>query len=675
MLPQHRRPHRLPALEGEGNYLSEDDKTVLFAKYGDLSAQVAPRVRSVAAIHEAVAAKRLLPQASTGRHCDRCEHCERNELRVSQLEQRITLLANALRQQDELTQRMSAALEEVMAKTSALPLPRTGAANGLPGMLALAHDGGGGAVDAGGMVVPDPTLGGTGAGALFAGQGMVLQGGGAGGGGAGGGAADGIVVGQAGAGGMGGNDYYDDEEGDEEGDDPLDDDGGDMAAPVGLEALAGMEAVSAEEMASAAGVGEAGTVNVPGRGMKQVTLQLRYREPVVLACIVPTRPGSASPSPQSPPQRGAAGGFAAAAAEKARHATSVSQSVVCVPFKNSTSFTIQLMPPPAADVTVAYLVLEAGPHTLDGGARLIVGETAIAEQETVHVGFDTYVETEEEGGAAFDRLPSLLYTLQGGSAGVVASCEASSEKGFSMTVVPNTAARAGRLGAAGRLSQAPHVRAGAAAASSSAGADATGADAAGADAAGAAAGSTATAPSSAATPAEQEAAVVLQATVRGRRVRRQLGADGTRAGGGGAPSAVVGWAACDAEGGDGVLAGTLAMALGSWRELHFEIDYPEAPLLLFSCVGAGGSLAGVHPRCSRLDDRGCSIAIDDARSANGAAEDGDDGDNTAEDGDSPTTVSVAWLALPAGKLWALAESDEGSDVGGDAHLASAAPSA
>jgi len=50
-------------------------------------------------------------------------------------------------------------------------------------------------------------------------------------------------------------------------------------------------------------------------------------------------------------------------------------SVVCVPFKNSTSFTLQLVPPAGMDVTIAYLVLEAGAHTLDGGTCRGAGET------------------------------------------------------------------------------------------------------------------------------------------------------------------------------------------------------------------------------------------------------------------------------------------------------------
>ena len=176
------------------------------------------------------------------------------------------ILTNALRHQEEQNQRMSAALEELMAKTAALPLPRAAASGGLAGILGLTHDGGGGAVDAGSMVVPDPTMGGTGAGALFGPHGMLLPGGGGTGGGGGG--AD-----FAAAAGFEDEDEADEDEADEAPDDELallDEDGN--VAAVGLEALAGMASVSAEESALA-GVGEAGFVNVPGRGMKQVSLR------------------------------------------------------------------------------------------------------------------------------------------------------------------------------------------------------------------------------------------------------------------------------------------------------------------------------------------------------------------------------------------------------------------
>jgi len=69
------------------------------------------------------------------------------------------------------------------------------------------------------------------------------------------------------------------------------------------------------------------------------------------------------------------GSGAVSGVEKARWASGAVSSVVCVPFKNSTSFTLQLVPPAGMDVTIAYLVLEAGAHTLDGGTCRGAGET------------------------------------------------------------------------------------------------------------------------------------------------------------------------------------------------------------------------------------------------------------------------------------------------------------
>ena len=278
----YRRPHQLPALqEGTSSYLSPEAKVQLLNKYGNLSAP--PHIRSVAALYESSAAARLAPPAShPGRSCERCEErCKQLDMRVAQLEHRTMILTNALRHQEEQNQRMSAALEELMAKTAALPLPRAAASGGLAGILGLTHDGGGGAVDAGSMVVPDPTMGGTGTGALFGSHGMLLPGGGGTGGG-GGGADFAAASSRAG---FEDEDEADEDEADETPDDELallDEDG--HAAAVGLEALAGMASVSAEESAMT-GVGEAGFVNVPGRGMKQVSLQCNTGSPACMCSL------------------------------------------------------------------------------------------------------------------------------------------------------------------------------------------------------------------------------------------------------------------------------------------------------------------------------------------------------------------------------------------------------
>ena len=276
------------------------------------------------------------------------------------------------------------------------------------------------------------------------------------------------------------------------------------------------------------------------------------------------------------------------------------------------------------------------------GARLIAGETALVEGETHAARFDMYVETDEEGADAFERTPCLLFTLQGGDTGLRASCAEASAAGFALSLLPDGAtAKGGRVGAG-----ATHSSAAAADPSTSG-------------------GSITPAPAE----AEQEqtdAAVKLQARVRGRRVRRQLGAPAAR-------SAVVAWVAVDAEGGegmpsrppallackcsprrhlfptgDGMLSGTIQAAIGASRDLSFEVDYPEAPLLLYAAIGGGevGQLA--RPRCAKLDPRGASLAIDEANAAAATAS------RDAGAAGAPE-VTLAWLALPQGKLFALAD--------------------
>ena len=353
--PQPALPRRLPALENDGTdtYITNTNRSALYAKYGDLTGAglVAPRVRNAAAVVGETSDRRL---AAVQPARDDSEYVTRREMedRLSQLEQRITLLANAMRQQDEVMVKTLRQLDEVVAKTAALPLPRAGAPGSLPGIIGMENAS---VVDAGAMAVPDPTLGGgTGAGGPMFGAPF--------------GTAHGTLLGAGGGGGLDGDD---EDEGEEEDtalvidDDEFDDHAG-AEANAGLEALAGMEPVRQEDVPQ--GVGEAGTVTVPGRGMKQVALQMRYRDPVVIACLVPMRPSSADSSLLH--GRGGEGG----ASFKQAPST---QSTVCVPFKDGTSFTVQLAPPAGADQMVSYVVLEAGPHTLEGGVRLIAGETPL----------------------------------------------------------------------------------------------------------------------------------------------------------------------------------------------------------------------------------------------------------------------------------------------------------
>ena len=191
MAPGSRPPHRLAPLGGAGRPAGREQgrgkitshaKELLLAKYGDLtaarpgSALVAPQIRDAAELLGERGEQLAASPAHRGSQDD-APYVTRREFedRMSQMEQRIALLASALRQQDELSARMSAALDEVLAKTAALPLPRAAPA----GLMGIAHDGSA-AVDAGGMVVPDPTLGGGGggvAGAVGGGGGGVPGGG------------------------------------------------------------------------------------------------------------------------------------------------------------------------------------------------------------------------------------------------------------------------------------------------------------------------------------------------------------------------------------------------------------------------------------------------------------------------------------------------------------------
>ena len=165
MEPPHQpRPRRLPEISGGGtHYVAEDQKQQLLAKYGDLTR---PSVLPSYMLNVPLAARVPAPAPpapvlgrTPGRaRDDSGEYVLRREMeeRLSQMDMRISMLANALRQQDELSQRMQQALDEVLAKTAALPQPRP-ARSALSGIL---MGGGGGMLDAGGMVVPDPTGGG-----------------------------------------------------------------------------------------------------------------------------------------------------------------------------------------------------------------------------------------------------------------------------------------------------------------------------------------------------------------------------------------------------------------------------------------------------------------------------------------------------------------------------------
>ena len=105
-----------------------------------------------------------------------------------------------------------------------------------------------------------------------------------------------------------------------------------------------------------------------------------------------------------------------------------------------------------------------------------------------------------------------------------------------------------------------------------------------------------------------------------------------------------------------MLSGTIQAAIGASRDLSFEVDYPEAPLLLYAAIGGGAAGLFARPRCSKLDARGASLALDTAlveANAAAAAAARDAGAITGAGG--APEMTLAWLALPQGKLYALAD--------------------
>ena len=637
------RPRRLPGLTASSNaepsepyYVAADQREQLYAKYGDLtrSGIVARHVADVANAH------RLLPvlggclDGSLPARCardDMSEYVTRREMeeRLSQMDMRISLLATALAQQDELSQRMQTALDEVLAKTAALPPPRP-ARSALSGLIV---DGVDGMLDAGGNAFPDPSGGGGGGpgGNDGGGGGLFPFGGGAPG-------PIGLVGLGGGGGGMHGGHHpdhhgmmgMDDQMGEDEGeeDDQLDgveddgDDEGEEGAPAGLEALAGMEAVGGAEVEVNRGVGEAGMVKVPGRGMKQVRLQLRYNNPIVIACLVPPRPSSALQSPEALRR------FEADLPRSAGHA------VIGIPFKSAASFTVQLLPPSGTDMMVAYVVMEAGTHVLEGGARLIAGEETVSRDGRARIVFEQYVRSD----TSFDRVPSVVCTPQVSEhAGLLARCEDSSQSGFTIALAADPAAAA----AAGRK-----------------GKDSKGGS-----------GAAAPLPSQPPPPVqlmmtgeeaseeETRAATRLQARQRGRLVRSGLIA--ARAADESVAS--IGWLACDAVDALGVVSAVAPpQTLGDTYDIRFDqygIDYPETPVLLYGLVGGGDARA----RCVSLDERGASVLCEGAADA--------DADAAVAAAGGGESLALGWLALPPGRLFPVSESDSEDEADDDPALA------
>jgi len=103
---------------------------------------------------------------------------------------------------------------------------------------------------------------------------------------------------------------------------------------------------------------------------------------------------------------------------------------------------------------------------------------------------------------------------------------------------------------------------------------------------------------------------------------------------------------------------------GASHDLSFEVDYPEVPLLLYAAIGGGAAGLLARPRCAKLDARGASLALETALvEANAAAAAARDAGAITDAAGAPevqvlTTapeMTLAWLALPQGKLYALAD--------------------
>ena len=677
-------------------------------------ANVARSIPMLPAIHKPPGVQ--LPMMSRRATDDQGEYVTRREFeeRLTQMDMRISMLANALAQQDELTQRMQAALDEVLAKTAALPPPRP-ARSALSGLI---NDGA--MLDAGGNAFPDPTGGGGG------GSG---GGGGPGGGGGGGGVgfAPGPIglVGLGGGGGHGGmfglgdhdglqhagddDELGDDLDGEMEMDENLDDEHLDGAgAPAGLEALAGMEAIGGAEVEVERGVGEAGMVKVPGRGMKQVRLQLRYTNPVVIACLVPPRPSSALASPD------AARKFDYDA-DRLGKSGSGGHAAVSIPFKSATSFTVQLLPPSGTDMmgscsssptplhssppppslsptspirtapipppcahcspltrslSLLYLILSPSPSlplprslSLASSPSLPLPRSLSPPVAYVVIESGTHV---LEGGArliAGEESVGLHEPLRIDFEQFVRH-DTSFDRTPTVVCTPQVSQHAGLI-AYCKESNSSGFTIGLStdqAAAAAAGRMRKGGkeDEAQQKPPGPPPEQT---PLLSLTPegaSEEEVRAVtrLQARQRGRLVRSTLQGAGSLEG---HASASVGWLACDAVDALGVVSSTVPeVSLGAPCDVRFEqfgIDYPETPVLLYALVGHGAHRC----RCVALDERSASVLCEEAAAesvAEGAA-----ADSTAEG-----KHALGWLALPPGRLFPLAESDSEDEGGDDHHL-------
>ena len=83
------------------------------------------------------------------------------------------------------------------------------------------------------------------------------------------------------------------------------------------------------------------------------------------------------------------------------------------------------------------------------------------------------------------------------------------------------------------------------------------------------------------------------------------------------------------------------------------------PLLLYAAIGGGAAGLLARPRCAKLDARGASLALETAldeanAAAAGAITDAAGAPELQVLATAPE-MTLAWLALPQGKLYALAD--------------------
>ena len=263
----------------------------------------------------------------------------------------------------------------------------------------------------------------------------------------------------------------------------------------------------------------------------------------------------------------------------------------------------------------------------------------------------------DAAGAAFDSCPSVIctgtslasLTSSGGVGGEAAAsyhavCDQADTTGFTLSLVPTddatpmpTSVKGGAAAAAPPAAASPTAQPPAAAAADPAASE------------GANGGSAAAAAASRGEASEEEhaAAAKLQARARGQLTRTRLAAAADSS-----AACAVGWLACDGtHTGDGVLSGLQPQPLGAWSDIHFDVDYPEPPVLLYGLVGGGTR----RMRVGSVDERGARLLCE--------APEGEAAESASPDAKSVSAAEpmLGWVALPNGRLWPLGDGDDEDD--------------